>query len=153
MRILIQEAKDAKVIIDNKIVGSIDKGEVLLVSFTNSDTNEVIDKMIDKLLKLRIFADENKNTNITLSQFGGKILAVSQFTLYASLNKGNRPSFEHCLAKEKAIVLYDYFVEKLKEKLPESQFGVFHADMLVNFTNVGPFTIWMDSKELGFEVD
>jgi len=150
MRILIQEAKDASVTIDGKIVGQIDKGEVLLVSFTIDDDENVINKMIDKLLKLRIFADENGNTNISLDQYGGSILAVSQFTLYASLNKGNRPSFENCLSKEKAIKLYDYFVSVLKDKVPSAQFGVFHADMLVKLTNVGPFSIWMDSKELGY---
>lgn len=151
MRILIQEATDAKVTVENKIVGQIDKGEVLLVSFTNGDSEETIDKMIEKLLKLRIFVDDAGNTNLSLAQAGGNILAVSQFTLYASLNKGNRPSFENCLAKEKAIVLYDSFVAKLKAKMPNSQFGIFHANMLVSFTNVGPFTIWLDSKELGYK--
>lgn len=152
MRIVLQEAKDAKVTVDGKTVGAIDKGEMILVSFTQGDNDAVIDRMIDKLLKLRVFSDDSGLTNLTLAQVGGNILAVSQFTLYASLRKGNRPSFEACLRKEEAAVLFDRFKAALLAKMPNAQFGIFHADMLVSFTNVGPFTILLDSKELGFDL-
>lgn len=151
MRLLIQEAVNAKVEVEGKIVGQIDKGEVVLVGFTLDDDERVIDKMIDKLLKVRIFPDENGLTNLNLEQSGGAVLAVSQFTLYADLSQGNRPSFVHSLPKEKAGELFALFQKKLSVRLPSTQYGIFHADMLVTLTNVGPFTILLDSKELGYK--
>lgn len=151
MRLLIQEARDASVVVDGKTVGQVDKGEVVLVGFTLDDDEKIIDRMIDKLLKLRIFPDESGLTNVNLQQSGGNILAVSQFTLYADLTQGNRPSFVKALAKEKSSALFEIFKTKLLAKMPQAQFGIFHADMLVTLTNVGPFTIWLDSKELGYK--
>ena len=150
MRIVIQEARDARVEVDGQVVGAIDHGEMILVGFTHDDGEKTIDKMITKMLNLRIFPDENGNTNLNLEQTNGKILAVSQFTLYADVTKGNRPSFVHALPKEEAGKLFEIFAAKLKARLPDAQFGRFHADMLVTFTNVGPFTILLDSAELGY---
>lgn len=150
MRLLIQEAQDAKVTVEGKTVGEIAKGEVVLVGFTNGDDKGIVDRMIDKLLKIRIFPDEKGLTNVNLATFGGNVLAVSQFTLYADMSQGNRPSFNKCMPKEQAKPLFDYFSATIKQKLPQVQFGIFHADMLVTFTNVGPFTILLDSDELGY---
>ena len=151
MRLVVQVCKEGSVTIDKKVVSKIGRGEVVLVSFTNTDDERMVDKMIDKLLKLRIFEDENGLTNVNISSFNGEILAVSQFTLYASLKEGNRPAFVNCMNKDKAKVLYDYFVEQLKLKYPRCAFGVFHADMEVALVNDGPFTVILDSKELNYE--
>ncbi len=151
MRILIQECLKASVTIDGEVYSSIGKGEVVFVSFTSTDTASTIDKMIEKMLKLRIFSDENGKTNQDLSQHGGTILAVSQFTLYADIRKGNRPSFVNALGGENSKSLYDLFCKKLSEKVDGVRTGVFGADMKVELINDGPFTIWMDSKELGYE--
>ena len=151
MRLVVQVCKEGSVTIDKKVVSKIGRGEVVLVSFTNTDDEKMVDKMIDKLLKLRIFEDENGLTNVNISSFNGEILAVSQFTLYASLKEGNRPAFVNCMNKDKAKVLYDYFVEQLKLKYPRCAFGVFHADMEVALVNDGPFTVILDSKELNYE--
>ncbi len=151
MRILIQECLKASVSIDGKVYSSIGKGEVVFVSFTEGDSESTITKMIDKMLKLRIFCDENGKTNFDLSQHGGTVLAVSQFTLYADISKGNRPSFVSALGGEKSKALYDLFCDLLSEKIEGVKTGVFGADMKVELVNDGPFTIWMDSKELGYE--
>lgn len=151
MKILIQECLKASVLIDGKTVGSIDRGEVVFVGFTQSDNFELVDKMVEKLLKLRIFPDENNKTNLNLSQIYGQLLVVSQFTLYADLSQGNRPSFVNALSGEKSVVLYDHFVEQLKKHFPDLQTGVFGADMKVELINDGPFTILLDSKEIYHE--
>ncbi len=151
MRILIQECLKASVTIDGEVYSSIGKGEVVFVSFTEGDSESTIAKMIDKMLKLRIFCDENGKTNFDLSQHGGTVLAVSQFTLYADIRKGNRPSFVSALGGEKSKDLYDLFCDLLSEKIEGVKTGVFGADMKVELVNDGPFTIWMDSKELGYE--
>ncbi|MFA6829746.1 MAG: D-aminoacyl-tRNA deacylase [Bacilli bacterium] len=148
MRILIQECLKASVTIDNQVVSSIGQGELILVSFTPGDDSSIADKMLDKLLKLRIFNDENGKTNLSLQQHGGTILCVSQFTLYADLSQGNRPSFINAMPGSHSQPLYDYFCQKLKERVPDCQFGVFGADMKVNLINDGPFTIMLDSKEI-----
>ncbi len=148
MRILIQECLEAKVTIEKQVVSQIEQGEVLFVGFTPGDDEQIIDKMIDKLFKLRIFADENGKTNLTLDAHGGKILCVSQFTLYADLSQGNRPSFTKALGGQYAKPLYDYFAKKLKERKEDTCFGVFGADMKVELINDGPFTILLDSKEV-----
>ena len=150
MRFVVQVCKEASVTIDNEVIARISKGEVVLVSFTNGDDEKIVDKMIDKLIKLRIFEDSNGLTNTSISSFSGEILAVSQFTLYASLNDGNRPAFVNCLNGNDARKLYDYFVKKLKEKYERCSFGVFQADMKVSLINDGPFTIILDSKELNY---
>jgi D-tyrosyl-tRNA(Tyr) deacylase len=148
MRILIQECLKASVTIDSKVVGSISEGEVIFVGFTAGDDERIIDKMIEKLLKLRIFEDENGKTNLNLEVHGGKILCISQFTLYADLSQGNRPSFVNALGGSKSEPLYNYFCKRLSEVRPDTQYGVFGADMKVNLINNGPFTIMLDSKEV-----
>lgn len=150
MRIVVQEARDATVKSEGNEVGKIDKGEVLLVGFKPGDNKIVVDKMIEKLLKLRIFEDDKGMTNLSLAQKEGKILAVSQFTLYADVKHGNRPSFTSCMPAEEARNLFSYFEEALKKEYPESFFGVFQTYMEVSFTNIGPFTIILDSDELGY---
>ncbi len=148
MRILIQECLKASVTIDHVVHGEIDEGEVIFVGFTSDDNEKIIDKMIDKLLKLRIFEDENGKTNLNLASHGGKILCISQFTLYADVSQGNRPSFVKALGGEKSKPLYDYFCKKLSELRPDTQYGVFGADMKVSLINNGPFTIMLDSQEV-----
>ena len=150
MRFVVQVCKEASVTIDNEVIARISKGEVVLVSFTNGDDEKIVDRMIDKLIKLRIFEDSNGLTNTNISSFNGEILAVSQFTLYASLKDGNRPAFVNCLNENDARKVYDYFVKKLKEKYERCSFGVFQADMKVSLINDGPFTIILDSKELNY---
>ncbi len=151
MRILIQECLKASVTIDGNVYSSIGKGEVVFVSFTMGDTSSTISHMIDKMLKLRIFSDENGKTNYDLSQHGGTVLVVSQFTLYADIKKGNRPSFVNAMGGENSKQLYDEFCQQLSERVEGVKTGVFGADMKVELINDGPFTIWMDSKELGYE--
>lgn len=148
MRILIQECLEASVTIDKKVVSKIGKGEVVFVGFTNGDDETIIDKMLDKLLKLRIFEDENGKTNYNLVQHGGDILCVSQFTLYADLTQGNRPSFVKALKSQESEPLYETLKKKLSSLLPSTQYGVFGADMKVQLINNGPFTIFLDSEEL-----
>lgn len=148
MKILIQECLRGKVTVDSNVVGQIQNGEVIFVGFTTGDNEEIIDKMLEKLFKLRIFKDENGKTNINLEQTGGNILCISQFTLYADLTQGNRPSFVNALKGKESEKLYEYTKTKLKERLPDVQFGIFGADMKVELVNDGPFTIFMDSKEL-----
>ena len=120
---------------------------------TNCVKNNKLVSMIQKLLKLRIFEDENGMTNLSLAQKGGSILAVSQFTLYADMRHGNRPSFTSCMKPDEARVLFDYFKKVLKEQYSDCGFGVFQTAMEVTLTNVGPFTILLDSDELGIKGD
>ena len=148
MRILIQVVKNANVVVDNKLVSEINNGELILVGFTKGDDEKVIDFMIEKLLKLRIFPDKDGKTNLNISQIDGEILAVSQFTLYADLTQGNRPSFVNALNYNDTLPLYDYFVNRISNVYPKVKFGIFGADMKVSLLNDGPFTITLDSKEL-----
>lgn len=140
MRVVIQIAKDAKCIIDEKIYSSIDFGYVLLVGFTEGDDITTINKMIKKIINLRIFRDENDKMNLNILQANGKILSISQFTLYANTNDGNRPSFVGALPGEKSSLLYDKFNELLSKEI-DVQTGVFGAHMEIEFTNIGPCTI------------
>lgn len=148
MKILVQEVLSASVKIKEEEVAKINRGYLLFVSFTEGDDEAIIAKMIAKVLKLRVFPDENGKTNLSLSQVNGNILSVSQFTLYADLSDGNRPSFINCLRPEKAGPLYALFNNLLKEQIPDLQCGVFGADMKVSLVNDGPFTLMLDSKEL-----
>ena len=148
MRIITQTALDASVTIESKEVAHISKGLLLLVSFTYGDDLETIDKMINKLVGLRIYPDENGKTNLSLKDVDAELLSVSQFTLYASVKEGRRPSFTSCLRPEEAKELYEIFNAKLKETGLHVETGVFGADMQVKFTNDGPFTLILDSKEL-----
>ena len=143
MRIIVQRCEKAQVVVDEKIVGKIDKGLILLVGFTHTDTLKEIDYLVNKVLNLRIFDDEDGVMNKSVLDINGSILSISQFTLYADSKKGNRPSYINALNGEKATILYDKFNEKLKEKI-NVQTGIFGADMKVDFINDGPVTILLE---------
>ena len=144
MKVVVQRAIDASVKVNGKEVGSINKGLLLLVGFTQTDTDKEIDWMVNKVLNLRIFDDENGVMNKSVNDVEGEILSVSQFTLYADSRKGNRPSYLNALRGEEAIILYDKFNEKLKEQNIKVETGKFGADMKVSFTNDGPVTIILE---------
>lgn len=146
MRVVIQRSKDSYVAVDNKITGKIDSGMVLLVGFTKGDNKDIIDKMINKILKLRIFDDDNGVMNLDILQVKGEILLISQFTLYANTKKGNRPSYVEALNGKEAVKLYDLFNNKLKEYI-KVETGVFGADMDVYIRNDGPVTIMMEIND------
>ena len=148
MRIVLTTVLNASVTIDNKVVGQIDHGFCVLVGFTHDDTKEIVDKMIDKMLSLRVFMDENGLTNLSIYDVKGQILSVSQFTLYADLAKGRRPSFINAMKPDQARELYQYFNEQIKAKYGAVETGEFGADMKVSSVNDGPFTVIMDSKEI-----
>lgn len=145
MRVIVQRSKESSVIIDGKVNGKIDKGFVLLVGFTFGDTKEIVDKMINKIINLRIFSDSDDKLNLSLKDINGEILSISQFTLYAKLN-GRRPSFTKALNYDEAKDLYDYFNEELRNLDINVETGVFGSDMNVNITNDGPVTIIIDSE-------
>lgn len=148
MRVVLTTVLEAKVEINKKVVGAISRGYLLLVGFTDGDNKETVDKMIDKILSLRVFPDEHGNINISLQDVNGSILSVSQFTLYANTAKGRRPSFVDALRPGEAEPLYDYFNEQLELKHGKVSTGVFGADMQVYSINDGPFTLLLDSKEM-----
>ncbi len=143
MRVIVQRSREAKVEVDGKVTGSIDKGLMLLVGFTEGDSIEQIEYLAKKVVNLRIFDDENGVMNKSILDVGGSILSISQFTLYADTNKGNRPSYINALGGEKAIKLYELFNKEL-EKYVKVGTGVFGAEMLVSFTNDGPVTIMLE---------
>ena len=143
MRVVVQRVSKACVSVNNKVVGSIGEGLMLLVGFTQDDTLENIDYMVNKVLNLRIFPDENGVMNKSVKDTGGSILSISQFTLYGDTSKGNRPSYIKALNGECAIKLYDKFNEKLKEYVLVET-GVFGADMQVSLVNMGPTTIILE---------
>lgn len=147
MKVLVQRSKNSKVIIDGKVNGQIDHGYVLLVGFTNGDNETIIDKMINKILNLRIFEDENEKMNLSILDTKGSILSISQFTLYANAKEGRRPSFTNALNPTDASKLYDIFNEKLRSQI-HTETGIFGADMKVEIYNDGPVTIMLDSDEL-----
>lgn len=143
MKIVAQRVTSANVKVDNKIVGEIKNGLMLLVSFTQNDTEKEIDWMIRKVLNLRIFDDENGIMNKSVIDTSGSILSISQFTLYGDASKGNRPSYINALNGEEAIKLYNLFNEKLKNHI-KVETGIFGADMKVSLTNDGPVTIILE---------
>ena len=143
MRVLVQRSGKAFVSIDDKITGKIDDGLVLLVGFTEKDTIEEIKYLVKKILHLRIFPDEDGIMNKSILDYGGSILSVSQFTLYADTVKGNRPSYIRAMKGEKAIELYRLFNEELKKYI-KVETGVFGADMIVSISNIGPTTILLE---------
>ena len=147
MKVLVQRSKNSKVTIDGKVNGQIDHGYVLLVGFTNGDNETIIDKMINKILNLRIFEDENEKMNLSILDTNGSILSISQFTLYANTKEGRRPSFTNALNPTDASKLYDIFNEKLRSQI-HTETGIFGADMKVEIYNDGPVTIMLDSDEL-----
>lgn len=147
MRLLIQNVLNASVKIDEKIVGSISRGFCVFVGFCTDDNEEIVRKMVDKFVSLRLFNDENGKTNLSLNDINGEILSVSQFTLYANVTHGRRPSFVNALKGEESIKLYNYFNSYLTSLGYKINTGVFGADMKVNIVNDGPFTIFLDSKD------
>lgn len=148
MRFVVQRVKNASVEVDNKIVGAIDKGFLVLVGVTHDDTKDIADKLVKKLIGLRIFEDENGKTNLSLENVAGSLLLVSQFTLYADCKKGNRPSFTNAADPTYANELYEYIVLECKKQVPIVEKGIFGADMKVSLLNDGPFTVILDSNEL-----
>ena len=148
MKFVIQRVNNASVTIDEKIVGKINKGFLVFIGVSNEDTKEIADKMIKKLIGMRIFDDENGKTNLALADVDGELLLVSQFTLYANCKKGNRPSFINAGAPDMANEMYEYIIEKCREMVKVVETGEFGADMKVNLENDGPFTIVLDSEQL-----
>lgn len=148
MRFVIQRVAHAEVAVNEETIGKIEKGYLVLIGIAETDTREIADKLIRKMIGLRIFEDENGKTNLSLSDVGGNLLLVSQFTLYANCKKGNRPSFIEAGSPEKANELYEYIITKCKEIVPVVEQGSFGADMKVSLLNDGPFTILLDSETL-----
>lgn len=148
MKVVLTTVLEASVKINDRLVAKIGRGYLLLVGFTDGDDKETVDKMVDKILSLRVFPDEHGQINISLQDVNGSILSVSQFTLYANAAKGRRPSFVDALRPGEAEPLYDYFNQQLETKYGRTQTGIFGADMKVSSINDGPFTLLLDSKEL-----
>lgn len=148
MRLLIQRVKNASVTVEEQIIGQIDTGLLVFIGIAENDTKEIADKLIKKLISMRIFEDENGKTNLALSDVGGSLLLVSQFTLYADCKKGNRPSFIKAGNPQMANELYLYMIEECKKQVKNVQTGEFGADMKVSLLNDGPFTIILDSADL-----
>ncbi|MBE6015385.1 MAG: D-tyrosyl-tRNA(Tyr) deacylase [Lachnospiraceae bacterium] len=148
MRFVIQRVKESSVTVDGNVLGSIGKGFMVLIGVSEDDTKEVADKMIKKLIGMRIFQDENDKTNLSLADVGGELLLISQFTLYADCRKGNRPSFIHAGGPDMANELYEYIIAECKKHVPKVERGEFGADMKVSLVNDGPFTVILDSADL-----
>ena len=144
MKLVVQRVKNAKVEVDGKTVGEIEKGFLVLLGVTHNDTKETADYLVKKLCNLRVFEDENEKMNLALKDVNGKLLIVSQFTLYADCTGGNRPSFVNAAKPEMANELYEYFCNKCKENGVEVQKGIFGADMKVSLLNDGPVTIILE---------
>ncbi len=147
MRFCIQRVSESSVSVDGEVLGSIGRGLMVLVGVSRDDTKEIADKMVRKLLNLRIFEDENGKTNLAVSDVSGALLLISQFTLYADLRRGNRPGFTDAGDPAHAEALYEYVIEKCREQVPDVQKGRFGADMKVSLINDGPFTILLDSAD------
>ena len=146
MRVLVQRVVTSSVSVHDKIVGKSGKGLMLLVGFTEGDSSKEIDYMVDKVINLRIFDDENGVMNKSLLDIGGSILSISQFTLYADASKGRRPSYVKALGGDKSSLLYDEFNYKLKKSGVEVETGIFGADMKVSLINDGPVTIMLEKE-------
>lgn len=148
MKFIIQRVSHASVTVEDNIVGEIEKGFLVLIGISHTDHTQIADHMIRKLLGLRIFEDQQGKTNLSLTDVGGSLLLVSQFTLYADCKKGNRPSFTKAGSAELASNLFDYISDSCKASGLQVEAGIFAAKMQVNLTNEGPFTIILDSDEL-----
>lgn len=160
MRFLVQRVESADVTVDGQVIGKIGKGFLVFVGISNADTEgeqsdkkwvkaySIADKMVKKLIGLRIFQDENGKTNLDLKSVGGQLLIISQFTLYADCRKGNRPSFINAAAPEAADEIYRYIIHKCKEEIDIVEEGSFGADMKISLLNDGPFTVLLDSQEI-----
>ena len=148
MKFVIQRVLEASVAVDGEVIGQIDKGYMVLIGVGQNDTKEIADKMVKKMVGLRIFEDENGKTNLSLADVNGQMLLISQFTLYANCKKGNRPSFIECGVPDMAEEMYEYIIAKCREIVPAVEKGSFGADMKVSLINDGPFTIVLDSDQL-----
>jgi len=148
MKFVIQRVRHASVEVEGEIVGKIEKGLMVLIGIAESDTKEIADKLVRKMIALRIFEDENGKTNLSLADVAGSLLLVSQFTLYADCKKGNRPSFTNAGSPQMASEMYEYIINEAAKSVPGVQRGIFGADMKVELLNDGPFTIVLDSNEL-----
>ena len=148
MKFLIQRVSHASVTVDEKVIGKIERGFVVFIGISNTDTQEIADIMIKKMLGLRIFEDADGKTNLSLEAVHGGLLLISQFTLYANCKKGNRPSFINAGSPELATQLYEYIIKQCQLQNNNAQTGKFGADMKVELLNDGPFTIVLDSDEL-----
>lgn len=148
MRFVIQRVQHASVAVEGRTLGAIRQGYMVLIGIENEDTREIADKMVKKMLNLRIFADDMGKTNLSIQDIGGELLLISQFTLYANCKKGNRPSFIEAGSPELANELYKYIIELCKSAGIVTQQGEFGADMKVELLNDGPFTILLDSRDI-----
>lgn len=144
MKVVIQRVQRASVVIDGAVHGAIDKGYLVLLGVGHEDNEQTADRIVKKMINLRIFADENGKTNLSLKDVGGSLLVVSQFTLYADCSHGNRPGFTNAAKPDHANALYEYFVSKCQEQVENVQTGSFGADMKVELVNDGPFTIILE---------
>lgn len=148
MRFVIQRVKNASVTVENNVTGKIEKGFLVLIGITDSDTKEIADAMIKKLINLRVFKDSKDKMNLSIKDIGGSLLLVSQFTLYADCSHGNRPGFTQAAKPDYANELYEYIIEECKKYDVSVETGEFGADMKVNLLNDGPVTIILDSNEI-----
>ena len=148
MRFVVQRVSEASVTVESECIGKINTGFLVLIGIAENDTREIADKLIRKLIGLRIFRDAEGKTNLSLKDVNGELLLVSQFTLYADCKKGYRPSFVHAGNPELANDLYEYIIEECRKQLPVVETGSFGADMKVSLLNNGPFTILLDSDDL-----
>lgn len=148
MRFVVQRVTHASVTVDGNVIGKIGQGFMVLIGVSDEDTKETADKMVKKLLGLRIFEDENGKTNLDIHTVGGSLLLISQFTLYADCKHGNRPSFIKAGKPDMANAMYEYIIAKCREQVETVETGEFGADMKVELLNDGPFTILLDSDQL-----
>ena len=149
MRFVVQRVTHASVTVDGQVIGKIGNGFMVLIGVADTDTREIADKMVKKLLGLRIFEDENGKTNLDIHTVGGELLLISQFTLYANCRHGNRPSFIEAGKPDMANEMYEYIIAKCKEQVPVVEKGEFGADMKVELLNDGPFTLMLEGDEKG----
>lgn len=148
MRFIVQRVNHAYVKVEGQVIGQINKGFLVFIGVSQSDTKEIADKMVKKLIGLRIFDDADGKTNLDLKTVDGNLLLISQFTLYADCKKGYRPSFINAGAPDMANALYEYIITECKKEIPDLQTGSFGADMKISLENDGPFTIILDSDEI-----
>lgn len=147
MKLLVQRVSSAKVDVDSKTVGKINKGFLVLIGVTHTDTKEIADYLVKKLCNLRVFKDENSKMNLSIKDVDGELLIVSQFTLYADCQHGNRPSFVNSAKPDMANELYEYFVERCIKEVKNVETGIFGADMKVSLLNDGPVTIMLEKED------
>ena len=148
MRFVIQRVKNSSVSVDGEVIGKIGRGYMVLIGVCDADDEAVADRMVDKMIKLRINEDAEGKTNLSLADVDGELLLISQFTLYADCKKGNRPSFVKAGSPDHANALYEYILDRCRERVPVVEKGSFGAEMAVELVNDGPFTIVLDSDTL-----